>query len=386
MSRPTVLVIGPTPPPLHGPSIYTKMVIESPEVTRRVDIRHLDISDRRDLGNIGRLDVQNVRLALEHLLRAAWTCFAHRPDVVYLQPSQNTLAFLRDAGFIILGWLSGSRVVVHLHGEAFAHFRATSSRAVRLVIDAAHARVDEAWVLGDDLRDRYAGLVPPEKIRVLPNGIPERMQCLMESAVTERTDRRAAPPPTPDPFRVLHLGQLSRTKGTDRVVRAVREMRDVGVDARLTLAGGWGSVADEECIEALLDEIGGDWVALPGVVDGSVKARLLAEADVFVLASRFPPGEGQPLAVLEAMAGSVPVVATPRGAIPETLDRGRAGLLVDVEAGESLADSLVALARDPGRRITLGTAGRERFLSRYTGSACCDAFGRALVAAAESRS
>jgi glycosyltransferase involved in cell wall biosynthesis len=372
--RPKVLFVGPTPPPLHGPSIYVHMILNAPTVNNAVELIHLDISDRRDLGNIGRLDVRNVRLALEHLVRAAWICMTRRPDVVYVQPSQNSLAYLRDAGFIFLGWLVGARVVVHLHGESFAHFREGANPAVRLLIDVTHARVTEAWVLGHDLRGQFQHLVPAGRIRVLPNGIPRAMQERVEAALMERSDGL---------FHVLHLGQLARSKGTDRVVRAVAELRARGVDARLTLAGGWGSVDDERALSSLIAELGGDWLHQAGVVDGDAKAELLAGADVFVLASRFPPGEGQPLAVLEAMAASVAVVATPRGAIPETLAWGKAGRLVDVDASESLADALEVLARDPEGCRALGRAGRERFLAEYTEGACTErvALGLRAVAA-----
>lgn len=366
--RPRVLLIGPTPPPLHGPAIFTRMVLDSPVVREWVDVIHLDISDRRDLGNIGRLDLRNVRLALEHLARAVSLCVRHRPDVVHVQPSQNALAFLRDAGFILAGWLTGARVVTHLHGEAFGHFRAEAHPGVRLLIDAVHTRVSEAWVLGSDLRDRYAGLVSPDRIRVMPNGIPEAVRRGVEEAGEEAGARGAGG--EAGALRVLHLGQLARSKGTDVVIRAAAEARSRGVHLTLTLAGGWGSPEEERVLGSLVDDVGGPWLERPGVVDGRVKSDLLARADVLALASRFPPGEGQPLAILEALAAGVCVVATPRGAVPETLGRGQAGVLVDVDRGGSFADALETLARDPEGRRALVAAGRRRFEEHYTEAAC----------------
>jgi glycosyltransferase involved in cell wall biosynthesis len=84
---------------------------------------------------------------------------------------------------------------------------------------------------------------------------------------------------------------------------------------------------------------------------------LLAAADLFALASRW---EGSPLAVMEAMAARLPVVATAVGEIPELVATGASGILVPPGDLDGLADALGSLAHDVERRRTMGEAAGAR--------------------------
>jgi glycosyltransferase involved in cell wall biosynthesis len=86
-------------------------------------------------------------------------------------------------------------------------------------------------------------------------------------------------------------------------------------------------------------------------------APLLASADLSVLASRW---EGRPLAVMEAMAAGLPMVATAVGGVPELVEHNVTGLLVPPGDPASLADALRMLAEDTELRRRMGDAGRER--------------------------
>ncbi len=373
-------MIGPTPPPFHGPSIFTRMIVDAAELQDRYEVLHLDIADRRDLGNIGRLDLQNVRLALLHLWQLAGICARRRPDLVHVQPSQNSLAFLRDAGFVFIARAFGSRVILHLHGEAFRHFWTGAPAPVRLVVRAVGRLAHRAWVLGEELRDVFADLVPAESIQVVANGIPSETLAGIEQAQESRGDQAAKP----TPFRILHLGQVATSKGVDTLIRVAQRLIASGRDVELIIAGGWGGAEDEREIGALLastqsDERVGDRIRHVGVVTGDAKSELLCSADAFLLLSRFPPGEGQPLAILEAMAAGVPVAASGRGAIPETLDRGRGGMIFpDPDNEQGIADALAEWIDDPALAREVGARGSERFRERYTEDACIRRFGAAL--------
>jgi glycosyltransferase involved in cell wall biosynthesis len=84
---------------------------------------------------------------------------------------------------------------------------------------------------------------------------------------------------------------------------------------------------------------------------------LLAAADLFALASRW---EGSPLAVMEAMAARLPVVATAVGEVPELVATGVNGILVPPGDLEKLADALASLAGDGERRRAMGEASGAR--------------------------
>ncbi len=362
MSRPRLLVVGPTPPPVHGTSVYTRMLLDSAALADAFDVRHLDISDRRSLENIGRLDPTNVWLGLKHLAGMAAAVLRHRPDVVYVEVSQNALAYFRDACFIAVARLGGARVVTHLHGGHFGTFYRDATPLVRTLVRASSRQVDRAWVLGEGLRHHYDGLLPPEAVRVVANGVPDPLTALP-----------AVDDPPPGPPMILYLGQLSLPKGVLDLVEAVA-LLDADPAPRLVLAGGWASGAERRWVEAKVRALGlRVGVEVPGVVRGQAKAALLAEADVFVLPTAYPY-EGQPLSILEAMAAGLPVVSTARGAIPDMVRDGVTGLLVAERDPQALSGALASLLADPPLRRRMGEAGRALWAERFTEAACVGRF------------
>ena len=339
------------------------MLLESSTVAEGWVVSHLDSSDHRSLENLGRVAFQNVRLGLLHAAQLAARMVRTRPDVAWMPLSQNGPAYLRDAVFIAIARLGGARVVGHLHGGWFREFYCGSALPVRGVIRATCRMLSGAWVLGEGLRSTFEGLVAPERVRVIPNGVPDPGALALGRAPL-------------GPYTVLYLGQLSDLKGVDGLVRAFGTLRSDGPASRLVLAGAWLTRADERRIRALVAASPArERIELVGVVGPAEKARLLRDADVLTLPVR--SHEGQPLVVLEAMAAGLPVVATARGAIPDMVEHGRTGLLV-AEDDSALAAALERLRTDPGLRAALGAAGRRTWEERFTAAACFQLVAREL--------
>ncbi len=101
-------------------------------------------------------------------------------------------------------------------------------------------------------------------------------------------------------------------------------------------------------------------------------AEILSAADIFALASDW---EGTPIALMEAMAAGLPVVATAVGGVPELVEHGKSGLLVARGDMASLAAALGGLACDPQRRRALGEAARNA-AARFSVTAMVDSYAR----------
>lgn len=89
---------------------------------------------------------------------------------------------------------------------------------------------------------------------------------------------------------------------------------------------------------------------------------LLAASDVFVLASRW---EGNPLAVMEAMAAGLPVIASAVGGVPELIRHGDTGLLMPLGAVNAFATAMSRLLADRERREAMGQAARRHALRQF---------------------
>jgi glycosyltransferase involved in cell wall biosynthesis len=85
--------------------------------------------------------------------------------------------------------------------------------------------------------------------------------------------------------------------------------------------------------------------------------EILAASDIFALASHW---EGSPLTVLEAMTARLPVIATAVGGVPEQVEDGVTGILVQPGREQAFSEALAMLSQQPERRRKMGEAGGAR--------------------------
>ena len=154
------------------------------------------------------------------------------------------------------------------------------------------------------------------------------------------------------------VGRLNEVKRQDLLLRAFATVRPRVPSARLLLVGDGPRRAE---LETLAAEIGvSDAVRFAGYQ--ARPERCLKVMDVFALTSRM---EGLPLAILEAWAAGLPVVASAVGGVPDLIDDGRNGLLFPSGDEPRLTLLLGELLADPARRHALGEAGRGEVMERY---------------------
>jgi glycosyltransferase involved in cell wall biosynthesis len=408
-SRHRLLLIGPTPPPFHGVSGATQLFLSDQRVAERFDITHVDTADRRSIENIGRIDLGNISLGLRHWRAVAVAARRDRPDVCYLPISQGIPGFTRDALFIRAAQRAGARVVLHLRGGYFKTFHETAPAPYRAFIRATLRRADAMIVLGESLRHLFDGLMPPEKVVVVSNGLAlgDDARGGLAEGWRERAERRAADPAS---FRIVYLSNIFATKGIFELIEAVREVRRLRPGAHLVVAGEPSQPSDRARLEEALAESrreGSDLagaIEYRGVVRGADKWRMLGGADCFALPTYYD-NEGQPWSILEAMAARLPVISTDHAAIAETLGataagvaetpgqvgrkcgaEGACGLLVPKQDSRVLAAALIHLAALPELREQLGAAGERRQRDRYTQDRFLGGVLDTLTAAAERRS
>ena len=182
--------------------------------------------------------------------------------------------------------------------------------------------------------------------------------------LTNGVDTNAFPESERDPavVSIAYVGTVCARKGLDDLRIAMMLLRDAAVLARVrvTIVGDGrqeGPNVFEQVRESYNDSGLADIVRFTGSLPPEAVRSMLTNADIFCLPSHW---EGLPLSLLEAMAAGSAVVATTVGDIPEVLEQGRAGILVEPRRPDQLADALARLLHDPDERVRLGTVGRER--------------------------
>jgi glycosyltransferase involved in cell wall biosynthesis len=201
-----------------------------------------------------------------------------------------------------------------------------------------------------DAATRARGEVAAADVRVIPPGID--LPPLGSTTVA----RDSASQPV-----VGALGRLEAERRLDLLVKATPRISESCPGIRFVVAGD-GSVGQQLRDEA--NDLGvGDrfewlgWLAEP--------AELYRRVDIFVNPTSV---EGFGMAMAEAMAHGLPVVAARAGASVEMVTPGETGLLFDPENPDALADAVVALARDKAQREHMGRTAAGQARSRYASS------------------
>ena len=255
--------------------------------------------------------------------------------------------------------LAGVRAVVHtVHGWSFNDVQRTPIRRFYVEAERAAARVTDRLVCvaqHDVMRGLAAGIGHESQYRVLRSGIDSSIY-LAPAGARERL--RASIGVGPDEIVVGSIANFKPQKGPLDFVEAARLARARDGRLHFVLAGD-GELRSEVTQAVSRAGLQG-FVHLLGWRDDV--AELLAGMDVFVLTSLF---EGLPRVVLQAMAASVPVVATNTGGVAEVVDDGETGILVPPGRPSAAAAAIVALAADGSLRTRLSQAARARLSDEF---------------------
>lgn len=260
-------------------------------------------------------------------------------DIVHLHISAKG-SFWRKSMMAAMAKRAGKKVILHEHSGEFARDFETGGDSYREKVRTVFNGVDRVVVLSEEWRDYFADnvMLDSEKLKVLHNGVPV-----------------PAKPCSPCSHKnVLFLGRLDSNKSPDVLLRASKDVLATFPGMRLVF-GGNGNL---EHYKTIAYELGiADRCDFLGWVSGEDKERLFERSGIYCLPSK---NEAMPMSLMEAMAHGVPVIATRVGGVPQLVENGIDGLLMDVDDVAALSRLLVKLAGSTELRTELGLAGRKK--------------------------
>ncbi len=284
------------------------------------------------------------------LLRVRRHLQAVRPDVVH------THLTVAD----VLGGLAARSLhlpcISTLHADSWGGSRADRLRAQVSARVRRHC-TDAVVAVSESARSAYLAAAgdAPDHVTVVHNGIVDRSR--PGSGRTVRRELGIAP----EELVVTSLSRLRPEKNFEASIDAVRLLLARFPRLRLVIVGDGPA---EATVRRHAEPLGGA-VILTGHRDDTM--AVLDATDVLIHPSHF---DAFPTALLEAMAASVPVVATATGGMLEIVRQDVTGRLVDPPpSGAAFAAALTPLLGDRELRLRLGTAGRERFERHFAAEA-----------------
>jgi len=203
--------------------------------------------------------------------------------------------------------------------------------------------------------------VSKRKLTYLPWGLP------LEELPFRGEDRRARSGPV-----IGFVGRVEPRKGQHALVEAFARVRRMYPDAQLELVG---PVADEAYADRVREAVRDHSLTRAVTLAGEVRdvRRYLRRWDLFVSLSS---DEGQGLAVLEAMAIGVPVVARPVAGVSDYLVNGRTGITIGGVTARDTSTAIQGCLAQPGRNRAIARRARQMVDRRYGWTRTLEAFDR----------
>lgn len=243
--------------------------------------------------------------------------------------------------------LIGDRpLVVHFHGPWAAESSTDGGSRSRSVLKAALERYVYRWadrliVLSSAFRDVLCQSygVPPDRVSIVPGGVdPDRF----DTGLTRRDARRRLGWPTDRPL-LLSVRRLTQRMGLEPLIDAMRTVRRIHPEVLLLIAGK-GPLHD--ALSARIEDLGLQrHVRLLGYVPDADLALAYRAADLSVVPTVALEGFG--LITVESLAAGTPVLVTPVGGLPETVQALAPNLILPAATDPSFAPQLAAALDQP---------------------------------------
>jgi len=314
-----------------------------PTLIRRASLKHSGY--RAALLRNPLLTLYSFTLSLLFLVRYLVILVSKPVDVIHIHTASYS-SFWEKALFILAGKLFAKPIILHIHGARFDHFYNSSRTPVRGLIKKIIMLCDRVIALSQYWQDFFTGIAGETRVLMVENCINTLAYINSKTAKTEK--------PT-----VLFLGELSHRKGIDDLFKIANYIKNKGVTARFIAAGpGNFSLLNSRLQEQGLQDI----VVITPPVFGEPKRLLLAQSWMFILPSY---AEGMPIAIIEALAAGLPVIATQVGGLTDMITNRVNGFLAPPGNIELLGNSILALLQNDHLRHTIAANNTTLAVRRF---------------------
>ncbi|GAB4524213.1 MAG: colanic acid biosynthesis glycosyltransferase WcaL [Pleurocapsa sp.] len=265
-------------------------------------------------------------------------------DIIHCHYGRNGLRaiLLKDAGII------KGKIIVSFHGYDMSQYLQRYGKDVYCHL---FTQADLLQPISEHWRRKLISLgCNPDKIAVHHMGIDcNKFDFISRSAKSE------------DKVRLVSIARLVEKKGLEYGIKAVAHLLKTNPHLEYKIVGD--GVLKNDLQKLIIELQVQDKIKLLGWRQQEEVTSIIAEADIMLapsITSDLGDCEGIPVALMEAMAVGLPVISTYHSGIPELVEDGVSGYLVDEREVEQLAEKINLLAQNPELRLKMGLAGRQK--------------------------
>ncbi len=338
------------PPPIHGAAQVGQYIHDSKLINESFECRYFNPSASSSVKQVGQLNFQKIAFLFTSLWKIRSIVKDFKPDLVYITPSSWDWGFYRD--FLTIWMLKryGCRVVAHFHNKApktFLHRWYNKKLYKRFFCNI------KTIFLSPTLTADFNTYLLQSQIYICPNGIDAPFEATIQNG--DCGTRRET--------RFLFLSNMMKEKGVLELIEACSRLREK--DFTCIFVGKWSDVTEYEFKKIIHDYHLEDKVFAVGGKYGEEKKTYFKNSDCFVFPT-FYHGECFPLVLLEAMSYSLPCISTNEGGIPDLLDEGVNGIIVEKHNVDALAAAMSRIIDEPETAKIMGANAYKKFKDKYT--------------------
>jgi glycosyltransferase involved in cell wall biosynthesis len=300
------------------------------------------------MGEIGVMSFKKVIIYFSILFQILGALLVFRPHLCCMAPTAKGIGFYKDFPIILLFRLFRRKTVLHFHNKGVRQYQDKwlDDKLYRFVFHRS-----KVILLSNRLYDDVKKYVRLKDIFICPNGIPAlHVKC------RKKTDSTVY---------LLFLSNMMEAKGVFDLLEACRILNERGLNFKCDFAGKWADISEEEFNHVVKEKDITDKIFAYGAKYGQEKELFFEKADIFIFPTYYK-NECFPLVLLEAMQYGLPVLSTNEGGIPDIVDDGITGYIVEKQNPKKLADRIEELILNPELREKMGKVGQEKFRNRYT--------------------
>lgn len=335
-----VLFIAPLPPPVTGHSLAAEALFN--ELSLRNDIYLVDLSKDSFTGGA---DTFKRFLEIGGIIRKVFK--NRRADTLYLTISESFAGNIKDLIIYLICFKQLPKMFIHLHGGSIKRLLFDKYRILYSINKFFISRMAGAIVLGPSHVEIFEGLLPIEKIHVVPNFAHENL-FLPQKDINAKFENL-------EPLKFLFLSNLISGKGYIELLDAYIGLDHISKNKiTLDFAGAFESDFDKESFLRKIEHL--RMVNYHGIVNGDAKKCLLSKSHVFCLPTSL--FEGQPISILEAYASGCVVLSTKSGGIVDIFKGGINGYETPTGSPVGIRNTMEQIINDSDNLLPIANNNR----------------------------
>jgi len=345
-----ILLFIKLPPPLTGATLINSYVNNSKLLNDKYNIQTISISFKKTIEDVRIISFKKIIIVINLYLKLFISLIRFKPKLIYFQISPIGWAFYRDFIYVLIIKLFRKHIVFHLHGKGIKD-ACENSYFKKLIYKFAFrgsSIVCLSNMLANDINQVYAGTP-----YIVNNGIPI-FSDILECAFHDEKNK----------IEVLFLSNLLYSKGIlvfldalsvlDTSSREKIQVKIVGNEAEIS-----STMLNKEIKKRGLQ----NFVVYIGPKYGEEKLNIYHNTDILIYPTL---NDAFPVVILEAMQFGIPVIASIEGAIPDIIEDGINGFLVDKHSPDQIAEKIKIFLDDDVLRTKMGKSARKKYLEKYT--------------------